>query len=113
VSADADPNTGLAVYDTYAPSSGTPNDWIVVGGTSASAPYIGGLFARAGHLTRVDGPNTLYADPATDFTDITSGNNEALLDCSAYPGISSKLCNAGKGWDGPTGLGIPHGLAAF
>ena len=113
MSADADPNTGLAVYDTYAPSSGTPNDWIVVGGTSASAPYIGGLFARAGHLTRVDGPNTLYADPATDFTDITSGNNEALLDCSAYPGISSKLCNAGKGWDGPTGLGIPHGLAAF
>ena len=113
VSADADPNTGLAVYDTYAPSSGTPNDWIVVGGTSASAPYIGGLFARAGHLTAVDGPNTLYADPATDFTDITSGNNEALLNCSAYPGISSKLCNAGKGWDGPTGLGMPHGLGAF
>ena len=52
VSADADPNTGVAVYDTYAPSTGQPVDWTIVGGTSASAPYIGGLFARAGHLSR-------------------------------------------------------------
>jgi subtilase family serine protease len=113
VSADADPNTGVAVYDTYAPSTGQPADWTIVGGTSASAPYIAGLFARAGQLSAVDGPNTLYAAPAADFTDVTSGNNEAGLDCAAYPGISKKLCNAGAGWDGPTGIGIPHGLGAF
>jgi subtilase family serine protease len=113
VSADADPNTGVAVYDTYAPSSKLPVDWTIVGGTSASAPYIGGLFARAGHLSSVDGPNTLYAAPAADFTDVTSGNNEAFLNCAAYPGVSKKLCNAGPGWDGPTGIGIPNGLGAF
>jgi subtilase family serine protease len=117
VSADADPNTGVAVYDTYAPSTGQPNDWTIVGGTSASAPYIGGLFARAGRLSSVDGPSTLYAAPSSDFTDITTGNNdgdnENPVTCSQFPGVSPKLCNAGKGWDGPTGLGIPRGLGAF
>lgn len=113
VSADADPATGVAVYDTYAPSSGEPFDWTIVGGTSASAPYLAGLYARAGHLSAVDGPNTLYGAPAADFTDITSGSNEDLYECASYPGVSAKLCNAGKGWDGPTGIGIPHGLGAF
>jgi subtilase family serine protease len=114
ISADADPTTGLAVYDTDAPSSGEPNDWIVVGGTSASAPYVAGLFARAGHLTAVNGPNTLYSAPAADFTDVTSGNNEVGGPaCSDYPGLKQSVCTAGPGWDGPTGLGTPHGLAAF
>lgn len=113
VSADADPASGLAVYDTYAPSSGEPNDWTIVGGTSASAPYIAGLYARAGHLGSVQGPNTLYTAPPSDFTDITSGNNETYHSCGAYPGVSTSLCNAGPGWDGPTGIGVPHGLGAF
>ena len=113
VAADADPATGVAVYDGYAPSSGMPADWTVIGGTSASAPYLAGLYARAGHLAAVDGPNTLYRASATDFTDITSGSNEELYSCAAYAGVSAALCNAGKGWDGPTGLGLPHGLGAF
>jgi hypothetical protein len=113
VSADADPATGLAVYDTYAPSSGEPNDWTIVGGTSASAPYIAGLYARAGHLGSVQGPGTLYKAPPSDFTDITGGNNEDFHQCADYPGIGRSLCNAGKGWDGPTGIGMPHGLGAF
>jgi hypothetical protein len=117
VSADADPATGLAVYDTYAPSTGEPNDWIIVGGTSASAPYIGGLFARVGHLAAVNGPNTLYSAPASDFTNITSGNNDfsgqGATTCAQFPGVSEKLCDGGKGWNGPTGLGVPHGLSAF
>ncbi|WP_377273692.1 peptidase S8 [Peterkaempfera sp. SMS 1(5)a] len=113
VSADADPATGLAVYDTYAPSSGEPNDWTIVGGTSASAPYIAGLYARAGHLASVQGPNTLYKAPKSDFTDITSGNNEDYHQCADYPGISASLCNAAAGWDGLTGIGMPHSLGAF
>jgi hypothetical protein len=113
VSADADPATGLAVYDTYAPSSGEPDDWTIVGGTSASAPYIAGLYARAGHLASVQGPNTLYKAPPSDFTDITSGNNEDFHQCADYPGIGRSLCNAATGWDGPTGIGMPHGLGAF
>ena len=113
VSADADPNTGLAVYDTYAPSTNQPVNWTVVGGTSASAPFIGGLFARAGNLAGVNGPNTLYAADPANFNDITSGNNEQNDRCSNYPGVSAALCNAGTGWDGPSGLGSPHGLGAF
>lgn len=113
VSADADPATGLAVYDTYAPSSGEPYGWTIVGGTSASAPYIAGLYARAGHLSSVQGPNTLYEAPASAFTDITGGNNEDYHQCADYPGVKASLCNAGAGWDGPTGIGMPHGLDAF
>ncbi|MFI5998484.1 S8 family serine peptidase [Streptomyces sp. NPDC051362] len=113
ISADADPATGVAVYDTYAPSSEDPYNWAVTGGTSASAPYVAGLFARGGHLSAVDGPGSLYRAPKANFTDITSGNNEAYHQCASYPGVSATLCNAGPGWDGPTGLGVPHGLGAF
>ncbi|GAA3432710.1 peptidase S8 [Kutzneria kofuensis] len=113
VSADADPSTGVAVYDTYAPTGDEPNNWLVIGGTSASSPYIAGLYARAGHLSAVDGPNTLYAAKASAFNDVTSGNNEIFHHCADFPGSGSAVCNAGPGWDGPTGLGSPHGLAAF
>ncbi|MFC4033281.1 peptidase S8 [Streptomyces polygonati] len=113
VSADADPATGVSVYDTYAPSDHEPGKWLVVGGTSASAPYIAGLFVRAGHLARVNGPKSLYGAPAADFTDIVSGDNESYHLCADYSGVSASLCTAGPGWDGPTGLGMPHGLGAF
>ncbi|WP_329034207.1 S8 family serine peptidase [Streptomyces sp. NBC_00178] len=113
ISADADPATGVAVYDTYAPLSEEPNNWVVAGGTSASAPYVAGLFTRAGRLSAVDGPSGLYRAPKTAFTDVTSGNTEVYHQCASYPAISPALCNAGPGWDGPTGLGVPHGLGAF
>jgi subtilase family serine protease len=108
VSADADPNTGVAVYDSYAPFSHQPLGWIVVGGTSVSSPFIAGLYARGGNLSNVEGPNTLYGDPSKDFNDITAGSNW-------YPGgcDPAVICTAGPGWDGPTGLGTPHGLSGF
>lgn len=108
VSADADPNTGAAVFDDYAPETGEPFNWVVVGGTSESSPFIAGVYARAGHLTQVEGPSTLYADPAKDFYDVQIGAN--------YPphaGCDNALCVSGVGWDGPTGLGTPDGLAGF
>lgn len=43
VSADADPLTGVAVYDTYQDSG-----WGVFGGTSASSPIIASVFADSG-----------------------------------------------------------------
>lgn len=113
VSSVGDPATGLAVYDTFAPSDDIPGDWMIVGGTSAAAPFIAGLYARAGHLGAVDGPNTLYRAPAADFNDVLSGNNEVYNRCSSFPDSSPVVCNAGAGWDGPTGLGTPHGLGAF
>jgi subtilase family serine protease len=108
ISADADPNTGAAVYDDYAPETGQPYNWVVVGGTSESSPFIAGVYARAGNLTEVEGPSTLYADPASDFNDVQIGAN--------YPphaGCDTALCVSGSGWDGPTGLGTPNGLSGF
>lgn len=113
ISADADPATGLAVYDAYAPYSHQPGAWLVVGGTSASAPFIGGLFGRVGDLAQVYGPKTLYAAPRSDFTDIRHGQTFGLLPCAQFHGVSDRLCGASRFWDGPTGLGSPVGLGAF
>ncbi|HTI21634.1 MAG TPA: peptidase S8 [Kutzneria sp.] len=110
VSAVADPSTGVAVYDTYAPFTGQPLNWITVGGTSASSPFIAGLYARGGHLSQVMGPNTMYTAPAGAFTDVTFGQNAPVRSCKP---AEIALCNAGRGWDGPTGVGVPNGLAGF
>src|SRR6185312_12629349 len=44
VAAVADPNTGVAVYDTFRLH---PGGWLVFGGTSVSAPIIAGVYALA------------------------------------------------------------------
>ena len=107
ISADADPTTGAAVFDDYAPYSNEPYGWITVGGTSQSSPYIAGLYARGGNLADVEGPNTLYAEPSSAFNDVTIGQNApANSGCTV-------LCTSGPGWDGPTGLGTPDGLSGF
>jgi subtilase family serine protease len=110
VSADADPATGVAVFDTYTPFSETPYNWISVGGTSASSPFIGGLYARGGHTSQVMGPNTLYAAAKGAFADVTLGQNAPPHGCAAS---APALCVSAKGWDGPTGIGTPNGLAGF
>ncbi len=99
VSFNADPNTGVSVYDSvpYSGSSG----WFDVGGTSAAAPAWAGLVAIAdqGLATAGTGPlssnqllTDLYSLPSSDFHDITSGSN-------GYP--------ATPGYDLVTGLGSP------
>jgi subtilase family serine protease len=97
VSFDADPITGVALYDSY--SSG---GWSVFGGTSAGAPFIAGLYA----LTGATSARALY-DPADAVAlyDVTSGQTADA--CASY------LCRAGVGYDGPTGNGSPHGLRAL
>ncbi len=99
VSAVADPATGVAVYVTFGGSG-----WNVYGGTSASAPIIASVYALAGSPGASDYPASYpYAHPSNLY-DVTSGNNGS---CGA------PMCTAGTGWDGPTGLGTPHGAAAF
>ncbi|MEP7090161.1 MAG: hypothetical protein ABI776_08635 [Nocardioidaceae bacterium] len=112
LSAVADPQTGVAVYDTYAPADNFPYEWIVVGGTSASSPLVAGMYARAGVPAGVHGPNKVYAAPASSFHDIVAGGNAPRGVCSA-DGVSERLCAAGTGWDGPTGRGTPKGLLTF
>ena len=82
VSFNADPNTGVAVYDSV-PYSGQ-SGWFQVGGTSAAAPAWAGLVAIADQGLATAGKPTLsntqvqtdlYALPSSDFNDITTGFN--------------------------------------
>jgi subtilase family serine protease len=100
VSAVADPATGVAVYDSYQATG-----WQVYGGTSASSPIIAGVYADAGTPGASDYPSKYPYQNTASLNDVTSGSNGS---CSP-----SYLCTAGVGYDGPTGLGTPNGLAAF
>ena len=113
VSAVADPNTGVAVtYGAYV---------YQFGGTSVSAPIIAGIIGQRNQpigLTPGSGDTVtasygaaapvvaagygvnLYAQRAA-LSDVTSGSNG---NCTV-----GYLCNAGTGYDGPTGLGTPKG----
>ena len=106
VSADADPNTGAAVYD-----SADGDGWIQVGGTSLAAPLIAGVYGLAANARTVSYPASLaYAQPGS-LHDVTSGNNLPGADsfsCSLIP-----QCTAGAGYDLPTGLGTPNGVSGF
>ena len=103
VSAVADPNTGVAVYDStaYQGRSG----WQVYGGTSVASPFIASLYAMGGNLSGYPASYT-WSHPLS-LHDVTGGSNGS---CS-----TSVWCTAGTGWDGPTGLGSPlgKGTAAF
>jgi Putative Ig domain len=100
VSAVADPNTGLAVYDSYQASG-----WQVYGGTSASSPIIASVYALAGTPAAGTNPASYPYSHTGNLNDVTSGANGS---CG-----SSYLCTAKAGYDGPTGLGTPNGTAAF
>ena len=100
VAAVADPNTGVAVYDTY-----DQGGWLEVGGTSASSPIIASVFALAGPPAADTYPSSYLYQHTSGLFDITSGADGT---CSpAY------LCTAEAGYDGPTGWGTPDGTAAF
>jgi subtilase family serine protease len=102
VSAVADPDTGVAVYDSLG-INGTP--WQVFGGTSVSSPIVASLYALAGNAAAQDAAKGIWQDAGTHLFDVTAGNDGYCT--PAY------LCNAGPGYDAATGWGTPNGLAAF
>lgn len=93
----ADPNTGVAMFDSQV------GGFIVVGGTSVAAPMWAGVLALTNQtrsssmknadleLYNVAGNATKYA---ADYHDITSGS-------------AGNPCVAGTGYDPVTGLGSP------
>jgi subtilase family serine protease len=99
VAAVADPNTGVAVYDTSNGNGG----WNQVGGTSASTPIIASVYALAGNAG-TNPADDIYTHTGNLY-DVTSGADGT---CSpAY------LCTGEIGYDGPTGWGTPNGISAF
>ncbi len=104
VAAVADPNTGVAVYNS-ALGAGV---WSVFGGTSASAPIIAALYGLAGAPPTDYPARLLYAYQA-GLNDVAGGNNDSTW--GTCPG--GYICNAVAGYDGPTGLGTPDGIQGF
>ena len=102
VSADADPNTGVAVYDSYAYQG--YKGWLVFGGTSVASPIIASVYALAGNAKSVTYGSYPYSHTSS-LNDVTSGSNGS---CGG-----TYLCTGEVGYDGPTGLGTPNGTGAF
>jgi len=96
VSADANPNTGVAVYD---------KGWLVFGGTSVASPIIAATYVLSGDPTTFS--NAYPYSHTSALNDVTSGSNGK---CRRLPAL---FCTAGPGLDGPTGLGTPSGTGAF
>lgn len=100
VSFEADPNTGVSIYDStnYHGQSG----WFTVGGTSVGAPNWAGILAAgaAAGASALQGDSNIYqSGSSTTLRDITSGSN----------GSCGTDCTAGTGYDLVTGLGSPIG----
>jgi kumamolisin len=103
VSSDANPNTGVWVYDNNAT---TGCCWYIVGGTSVSSPTWAGIVNRAGHFA---------ASSAAELTTIYSAFATATTYAADYKDITYGLCGfydgnlAATSWDICTGIGSPKG----
>jgi hypothetical protein len=85
VSADADPNTGAAIFNSY-----SQGGWLQVGGTSESSPIIASVYALAG---------------------IPAAGSYPAQDIWAHE--PSGLFPVGSGYSSVPGWGTPNGTTAF
>jgi subtilase family serine protease len=138
VAAVADYLTGLDIYDSYNCGSACSTGWYTIGGTSLAAPIISAMYGLAGGAHGVKYPAlTLYGHLGTSsLYNVTFGGNgwcdgegaaacgnpntlsEGILDCDypasgTTPSAGDAACDAGVGFNGPTGVGTPNSLAAF
>jgi subtilase family serine protease len=90
----------IPVYDS------SQGGWLNVGGTSAAAPLVAGVYALAGNATKI-APGYEYSHRRSLF-DIVTGNNITVSNCGR-----DYLCEAKKGYDAPSGLGTPDGIGSF
>jgi PKD repeat protein len=98
VSAVADPETPVSVYDTYGRFEG----WQLFGGTSVATPLLAGVEAHSSETQRSKGAALFWEQgPQGMLYDIGEGRNGA---CRPEP---EYLCVAKLGYDGPTGWGSP------
>jgi hypothetical protein len=99
VSADGDPNSGAAIV--------VGSSWYMAGGTSLATPLIAAMYALGDDLPASTSAVTLPYQHASSSTirDIIAGN-----DCLS---VGQTHCTATAGFDTPSGLGAPKGVAAF
>jgi hypothetical protein len=134
VAADADPYSGVAVFyssrECESTHEGHVVHWCTYGGTSLSSPIIAASYALAGGGEGEYPAGVLYANASrrpSALHDVSSGSNgECLKPFDEATGLSG--CTAGEegascaghaiclsrgGYDGPSGVGSPKGIAAF
>ncbi len=108
VSADADPYSGVAVYDsvpdpheelvgkeTETIKDATPLSWWPIGGTSVASPIVASMFALAGGSHGVEYPaQTLYEHLQTGLLHpVTSGGNGECDDLYSEDPITHTTCD--------------------
>jgi hypothetical protein len=110
VSMDANPSTGVSVFDSVQGIGQT--GWFKVGGTSAGAPIWAGLVATADQARAASGRGALSSTQTLSLLYSlygTSGANAATY-ASAFHDVTSGVNFAGyatTGYDKVTGLGTP------
>jgi len=110
VSAVGDPNTPVAVYDSY-PLSGTSFGATSAAGTSASAPIIAGVYALAGAPEAGTYPVQYPYQHTSAFNAVTSGSNGTCESGRQY--LCTGTDYSGTTYNAPAGWGTPNGTAGF
>ena len=88
-------------YDSYEEPG-----WLYGFGTSVSSPIIAGMYGLADNQpTYTVAASAAWGAPSSDFFDVKKG-----IEGTCTP---TYFCQAGVGYDGPTGLGTPDGFGAF
>jgi hypothetical protein len=111
IAADADPLSGVAIYDSTPLSPWFPG-WATFGGTGLSSTIIAAAFGLA------DGPGMVAHPARTIYQRGNSRNLHDIVNGFNYPetpcnGSLSLICETRSGWDGPTGLGTLRGVEAL
>lgn len=88
-------------YDSYEEPG-----WLYGFGTSVSSPISAGVYGLADNApTYTVAAAAAYQAPPADLNDIAKGKEGTCT--------PTYFCQAGPGYDGPTGLGTPDGFGAF
>ena len=108
ISADADPNTGIQIYDS-SPLGDHDAGWYLGGGTSAAAPMVAAYYALIGS-SQGSGVNATLQSSEWPYDNALGLNDPATGSTGSCPALSF-LCNGLPGYDGPTGAGSISGAA--
>jgi subtilase family serine protease len=99
VALDANPGTGVPVYDSY-----DGFQWVKIGGTSVSAPIWAAFMGLENSLRGGAGP---IQQPLPDLYQVYGSSGYAQNFHDITTGSSGGVCVAGVGYDFVTGIGSP------